>query len=365
MDVSRFMRPHLGALQTYVPGKAIREQKNVLKLASNENLLGPPPSVVEAIRNAADRIHYYPDDDCAAVREKLAKRFDLAPANFMPVAGCAEAIFIISQTFLDDGDEFIVNNPGFPIFNIAGVTQNAKMVKVPVKGDFSPDTKGLAEAITGRTKLIWLDNPNNPCSTIARKPEVEKLIADISGRAIFIHDEAYFDFVQDPGYCSGLEHMRKSENVIVLRTFSKVYGLAGLRVGTIIAHQDIIAALQKVRMPFNVNVLAQAALSAALDDEEYLKESVRITVQSREMMAKLLIESGFKPVPSHTNFLLFDAGVDSVELAKLMNEHGVFIRPQKGAGLPNHIRASVPSNPIDCYRFIDTLIACQRKLVGA
>jgi histidinol-phosphate aminotransferase len=364
MDISRFMRPHLGELQTYVPGKAIREQKNILKLASNENLLGPPPSVVEAIRQAAANIHYYPDDGCTAVREKLAKRFNLEPENFMPVAGCAEAIFYISQAFLDDGDEFVVSNPGFPIFNIAGVIQNAKMMKVPVKADFTPDARGLAAAVTGRTKLVWLDNPNNPCSTIVRRPEVEKLIADINGRAILIHDEAYFDFVQDPGYCSGLEHMRKNDNVIVLRTFSKVFGLAGLRVGTVIAHKDIIAALQKVRMPFNVNVLAQAALSAALDDEEYLKESIAVTVQSRELMTKLLIGAGFEPVPSHTNFVLFDAGVDSMELAKVMNEHGVFIRPQKGAGMPNHIRVSVPSNPIDCYRFVDTLLACRQNLGG-
>jgi histidinol-phosphate aminotransferase len=119
-----------------------------------------------------------------------------------------------------------------------------------------------------------------------------------------------------------------------------------------------------VRMPFNVNVLAQAALSAALDDEEYLKESIAVTVQSRDLMTKLLIGAGFEPVPSHTNFLLFDAGVDSMELAKVMNEHGVFIRPQKGAGMPNHIRVSVPSNPIDCYRFVDTLLACRQNLGG-
>lgn len=362
MDLLKLMRPHLGALHPYVPGKALREAKNILKLASNENLLGPPKSVVEALKKAAETVHYYPDDGCLAVKEKLAEKFSLDPDNFMPVAGCAEAIFYISQAFAGEGDEIVISNPGFPIFSIAGAIQNAKLVKVPVKADMTPDTAGLAAAVNERTKVIWLDNPNNPCSTIVVRPEVEKLISDIAGRAILVHDEAYFDFVTDQNYCSGLEHMRKNDNVIVLRTYSKVFGLAGLRVGTVIAHKDIIAALYKVRMPFNVNTMAQAGLLAALDDEEYRKVSVAATVEARRLMAKLLEEYGFHPIPSHTNFLLFDAGVDSNELAALMNEHGVFVRPQKGAGLPTWVRASVPANPVDCYRFADTLLACQRKL---
>lgn len=362
MDLLKLMRPHLGALQPYVPGKALREAKNILKLASNENLLGPPKSVVEALKKAAETVHYYPDDGCLAIKEKLAEKFNLDADNFMPVAGCAEAIFYISQAFAGEGDEIVVSNPGFPIFSIAGAIQNAKLVKVPVKVDMTPDTAGLAAAVNERTKVVWLDNPNNPCSTIVVRPEVEKLISDIAGRAILVHDEAYFDFVTDQNYCSGLEHMRKNDNVIVLRTFSKVFGLAGLRVGTVIAHKDVIAALYKVRMPFNVNIMAQAGLLAALDDEEYLKASVKATVEARRLMAKLLEEYGFHPVQSHTNFLLFDAGVDSNELAALMNEHGVFVRPQKGAGLPTWVRASVPANPVDCYRFADTLLACQRKL---
>ncbi len=362
MDFLKLVRPHLSALQPYVPGKALREAKNILKLASNENLLGPPKSVVEALKKAAETVHYYPDDGCLAVKEKLAAKLNLEIENFMPVAGCAEAIFYISQAFASEGDEIVVSNPGFPIFNIAGAIQNAKLVKAAVKKDMTPDTEGLAAAVNERTKIVWLDNPNNPCGTIVRRPEVEKLISDIAGRAILVHDEAYFDFVTDPGYCSGLEHMRKNGNVIVLRTFSKVFGLAGLRIGTVIAHKDVIAALYKVRMPFNVNIMAQAGLLAALDDEDYLKASVSAAIEARGLMAKLLEEYGFHPIPSHTNFLLFDAGVDSVALANLMNGHGVFVRPQKGAGLPTWLRATVPANPVDCYRFADTFIACQRKL---
>lgn len=362
MDLSKFVRPHLDALHPYVPGKPIREEKNILKLASNENLLGPPASVVKALQKAAERVHYYPDDGSVAVRMKLADKFSLEPDMLLPVAGCAEGIYYISQTFVGDGDEVVVSHPGFSIFNIAGAIQNAKVVRVPVKDDFTADTAGLAEAVTGNTKIVWLDNPNNPCSTIVRRPEVEELIRKIDGNALFVHDEAYVDFVTDPDYTSGLEYLKEHENVIILRTFSKIYALAGLRIGVIIARPEVIAALHKVRMPFNVNALAQAALLAALEDEEYHRQSVAMAVEMREQMGKLLDEYGFRHVESHTNFLLFDARVDCMELARAMNEHGVFVRPMKGAGLPTWVRASVPSNIVDCYRFADTLAVCQQRL---
>ncbi|MCD6282165.1 histidinol-phosphate transaminase [bacterium] len=363
MDLSKFVRPHLDALHPYVPGKPVREERNILKLASNENLLGPPVSVVKALQKAAERVHYYPDDGSVAVRMKLAEKFNLEPDMLLPVAGCAEGIYYITQAFVDEGDEVVVSHPGFSIFNIAGAIQNAKVVRVPVKDDFTPDTAGMGEAVTENTKIVWLDNPNNPCSTIVRRPQVEELVSKIGGRALFVHDEAYVDFVTDPSYASGLEYLQEHENVIVLRTFSKIYALAGLRIGAIIARPEIITALHKVRMPFNVNALAQAALLAALDDEEYHQHSVAMAVEMREQMGKLLDEYGFRYVPSHTNFLLFDARVDCVELAQEMNEHGVFVRPMKGAGLATWVRASVPSNVVDCYRFADTLAVCQQRLL--
>ncbi len=363
MDLSKFVRPHLDALNPYVPGKPILEEANILKLASNENLLGPPASVVEALQKAAKRVHYYPDDGSTAVREKLADRLGLEPDWLMPVAGCAEAIYYISQAFVDDGDEVIMSQPGFPIFYIAGTIQKAKVVRVPVRDDFTADTRAMAEAVTGDTKVVWLDNPNNPCSTISRRSEVEELIKAIGGRALFVHDEAYVDFVTDPDYASGFNYLEEHENVIILRTFSKIYALAGLRIGIIVARPELIAALHKVRMPFNVNAMAQAALLAALEDEEYHRQSVAMAIEMREKMAQLLDEYGFRYVPSHTNFLLFDARVDCVELAREMNAHGIFVRPMKGAGLPTWVRASVPSNIVDCYRFADTLVVCQRKLM--
>ena len=363
-DPKALVRPHLFRLNPYVPGKAIRQERNILKLASNENLLGPPASVVKAISEAASNVHYYSDDGAVAVRNKLSEKFNLPPDWFLPTAGCAEAIFYISQAFLDPGDEIVMAQPGFPIFHIAATVQNAVIRAVPVKDDFAADTEKMAAAVNDKTKVVWLDNPNNPCSTIVRRQQVEELIKAINGRALFVHDEAYFDFVTDSGYCSGLEYLSAHENVVVLRTFSKIFGLAGLRIGVVIAHPDIIQALHKVRMPFNVNALAQAALLAAVNDTEYLKLSVSLTVQMRTKMSELLEEYGFEHVPSHTNFLLFVARVDSVELANLMNEHGVFVRPMKGAGLTTWVRASVPANVVDCYRFADTLLACQTKLKG-
>lgn len=363
MDLSKFVRPHLDALNPYVPGKPIREEVNILKLASNENLLGPPASVVKALQKAARRVHYYPDDGSIEVREKLAAKFGLEPDWLMPVAGCAEAIYYISQAFVDDEDEIVISQPGFPIFHIAGTIQNGKVVRVPVRDDFTADTQAMGEAVSNSTKIVWLDNPNNPCSTISRRPEVEQLIERINGRALFVHDEAYVDFVTDPDYASGFDYLEDHENVIVLRTFSKIFALAGLRIGVIVARPELIAALHKVRMPFNVNAMAQAALLAALEDEEYHRQSVAMAVEMREKIARLLDEYGFRYVPSHTNFLLFDAQVDCMELAREMNEHGVFVRPMKGAGLPTWVRASVPSNIVDCYRFADTLVVCQRRLL--
>ncbi|OPX22504.1 MAG: hypothetical protein B1H03_04260 [Planctomycetales bacterium 4484_113] len=364
MQLKRLVRPHLEDVKTYVPGRPLREEQDVLKLASNENLLGPPATVVNAIQQAAERVNLYSDDGTVFLREKLARHFNLEPDWFMPTNGAVEAIYYLAQVFLGEGDHMIMSWPGFPIFNIVGSIANARKSLVPVDEEFVPQVDLMADAIEERTKLVWLDNPNNPCGTIVEWPAVERLLAAIDDRAILVHDEAYCDFVEpDAHYRAGPELLHEHDNVVLLRTFSKIYGMAGLRIGTIIAHPEVIAAIMKVRVPFNVSAPTQAALMAALDDREYLELSVETNARMRRYLFALLDEQGLRYIRSHTNFTLIDSGVDCMELANLMNQEGVFIRPMKGVGLPTWIRASFPPNESDCDRFMDTFIACRERLV--
>lgn len=363
MQLDRLVRAHLKEVRAYVPGRPLREERDVLKLASNENLLGPPPSVIKAITEAAARANLYADDGTVWLREKLARHFELEPDWFLPTAGAVEAIYYLGQTFLGEGDHMVMSWPAFPIFNIVGAIANARRTMVPVDDEFVPQVELMAEAIQERTKLVWLDNPNNPCGTIVERPGVEQLLAAIDGRCILVHDEAYCDFVEpEADYWCGPDILHQHDNVVVLLTFSKIYGMAGLRAGTIIARPEIIEMLLKVRVPFNMGLPAQVALMAALDDEAYLRLSVETNARIRQYLFGLLKKEGFRYVPSHTNFTLIDTQVDSVELANLMNQQGVFIRPMKGVGLPTWIRVSFPVKESDCHRFLDTFKACQHEL---
>jgi len=364
MQLSKLVRPHLEDVRIYVPGRPLREEQDVLKLASNENLLGPPASVVTAVQEAAARANLYCDDGTVLLREKLAHHFGLEPDWFLPSNGAVEAIYYLAQVFLGEGDHMIMPWPGFAIFNIVGSIANARKSLVPVDDEFVAQVDLMADAIEERTKIVWLDNPNNPCGTIVEWPAVERLLKAIDGRAIFVHDEAYCDFVEpDAHYRAGPELLHEYDNVVLLRTFSKIYGMAGLRIGTIIARPEVVAALMKVRVPFNVSAPTQAALIAALDDREYLELSVGTNARIRRYVFNLLEELNLRYVPSHTNFTLIETGVDCVELANLMNQQGVFIRPMKGIGLPTWIRASFPAKDSDCHRFVDTLVACRKQLL--
>lgn len=356
MDLNRLIKKHLLEVQPYVAGRPIREEKNVLKLASNENLLGVPDSVKEKLKEIAERLNLYPDDGAFFLRKKLASYYGLDESYVFPTSGAVEAIYYISQVFLGEGDEMIMSYPGFPIFNIVGTIQNAKRILVKVDEKFVADVDAMVRAINERTKILWLDNPNNPCGTIVERQGVLKLAQATKDTCIFVYDEAYVDFVEpEADYLNGIELLNDFENVIVMRTFSKIFGMAGVRAGVILARPEIISILMKVRIPFNVSSVAQACLMAALEDEDFYKKSVENNARMRSITSQLLRESGFEFVPSHTNFLLINVGVDCVLLAEEMGKEGVFVRPMKGVGLPEHIRASFPAKEEDCRRFIDCL----------
>jgi len=363
MEIANFIRKHILDVKPYVPGRPIREEENVLKLASNENLLGVPESVRNAILHAIDEINLYPDDSAFFLKKKLSEYYGVPEDWIMPVAGAVEAIYYVSQIFLDPGDEMIMSNPGFPIFHIVGAIQNAKRIMVDVDENFVARTDEMASRITDKTKLIWLDNPNNPCGTIVERKAVLDLLRKIDRRCFLVYDEAYVDFVEpEADFVNGLELIKDFENVISLRTFSKIFGLAGIRAGTILARPEVISALMKVRIPFNVNALAQKCLMSALDDREFYEKSISTNARMRKLICELLSARGFRFIPSHTNFVLFDSSVDSMELAQEMGERGVFVRPMKGIGLANWVRASFPASEKDAHRFVDVLAESVEKI---
>ncbi len=363
MDLTRLMKKHLLQVQPYVAGRPIREEKNVLKLASNENLLGVPESVKRKIQEIASNLNLYPDDGSYFLKKKLAEYYKIDEDYIFPTSGAVEAIYYVAQVFLDEGDETIMSKPGFPIFNIVGKIQNAVCIFVDVDRNFVADVDEMVKRVNDKTKVVWLDNPNNPCGTIVERDGVLKLLDAINGRCILVYDEAYVDFVEpDADYINGLELIKEHENVIVMRTYSKIFGMAGIRSGTIIAHPDIVSILSKVRIPFNVNSVAQACLMAAMEEDEFYRRSVETNAKMRSLVSALLNEYGFYYVPSHTNFVLVDTGVDCVLLAEEMGKDGVFVRPMKGVGLPKFIRVSFPAKEEDCLRFIESLNRSVQKL---
>ncbi len=363
MNLKRLVKPHLLDVQPYIAGRPIREEEDVLKLASNENLLGPPESVKRSLVDIAERVNLYPDDGCYFLKKHLAGHYGLPEDWIFPTAGAVEAIYYIAQVFLNEGDEMVMSKPGFPIFHIVGAIQNSIRVMVDVDENLVANVDEMVKRIGDKTKIVWLDNPNNPCGTIVERKGVIKLAEATKDKCVFVYDEAYVDFVEkDADFVNGLTLLKDYEQVIVLRTFSKIFGMAGIRAGVILARPEIVSILMKVRIPFNVSAVAQACLASALADENYLKRSVETNARMRRRVAELLTEAGFRFIPSHTNFVLIDAGVDCIQLAEEMGKNGVFVRPMKGAGLPTYIRASFPAREEDCERFVRALIAGTEKL---
>lgn len=312
----------------------------VVKLASNENPLGPSPLAVEAAKSALSASHRYPDGGLA-LREKLTHRFNVRLENVIAGAGSEGIMADIVRTFLADDDEVLASEATFPAMRVLASSRGVAYCTVPLR-NWSIDLPALAGAITPRTKLIYLPNPNNPTGTIFTTSEFNDFYRRVPERVLIILDEAYLEYAQqNPGYPDSLHY--RYDNVITLRTFSKAYGLAGLRVGYGFAHDDMIRMLLKVKLPFEPSNAASAAAIAALEDREFVANSLEINTRGLQELAAALRRLGFAPLPSEANFLMIPLSSESQarDLFESLLREGVIVRPLKSFGLPSCVRITV------------------------
>ena len=346
-----FLTPPRRALREvfpYQPGKSIasvrRELglKSVVKLASNENPLGPAPRASAAYRKAEKLNSLYPEGTSPELRAALARHHKLEPERMIVGHGSDELIRLLCEAFVDPEDEVVVSQHGFIRFKQQAAMMGAKVIEVPMT-DWTHDLTLMAKAASPRTKLLFVANPNNPTGTYNTEEELEALLAAVPKTALVVLDEAYWHYAQAiPGYPRALpELVRAHANLIVLRTFSKAYGLAGLRVGYGAADPELISWLDRIRMPFNVSLPAQLACAEALKDGAFVKRAVALNEAQRAVVARELGELGFGVGESATNFVFARSPLPGRELFKSLLRQGVIIRPLDEYGLPSHVRVSI------------------------
>ena len=345
-------------VKPYQPGKPIEEVKrelglsDVIKMASNENPLGPSPKAVEAIKKYLGNINMYPEGGCFYLRQAIAKRLRVKPEQLIFGNGSDELIELVLKAFVGEGDEVVVANPTFLMYEVASSVHGAKIKVVPTRY-FKYDLKAMKDAVSKNTKVVFIANPDNPNGTYVARYELEDFLKDIPEDTIVFLDEAYCDFVEERDYPNGLEYLGKN-NLIVTRTFSKAYGLAGLRVGYGVSNPEIIKYMETVRDPFNVNSLAQIGAIGALKDKDFLAKAKKVVREGKKFIYSELKAMGIRYVPSVTNFILIELGPKSGEVAEKLLKKGVIIRNMKAWGLGNFIRLTIGKKP-ENKRFIKEL----------
>ena len=359
MKIGKLARKGILEIVSYVPGKSIEEvQKEIgakrwIKLASNENLLGPSPKAVAAIRRELPNIHIYPDGPCAVLREALAQRFLLPERMIVISNGADNLILMIANAFVDEGEEVVMADPTFPVYTNATQIMGGKVVNATLK-DFTHDLDAMLKKINKKTKLVFICNPNNPTGTTVSQESFNHFLSRLPKRVIVVLDEAYGDFVEDPFYPNGLDYVKARKQVIVLRTFSKVYGLAGLRIGYALGREDLMDCLYQVRDPFPVHRLAQVAAVAALKDQDHAVRSIQLVYEGKRYLYRELDRMGILYVPSQANFVFIDFERDSEELFQALLREGIIIRPGKMWGYPTFARVTI-GRMEDNRRFIKAL----------
>lgn len=349
-------KDYIATLPPYKPPKLIRQQpQGVVKLSSNENPLGPSPRALAAIREAAASVNRYPDAGSLALRQGIAAHHDVTPEMVLCTNGSDEMVLLLCLAFLGEGDEAVMAQGTFISYYLRTLEMGAQAVRVPLR-DHTHDLDALAAAVTDRTRLLFVCNPNNPTGTSNGAAELSRLIERVPEDVLVVVDEAYIEFVERPDYPNLLAELRAGrKNLILLRTFAKIYGLAGLRLGYSFGHPEVIGYLERARPTFNVNSLAQAAGLAALEDDEHVARSRAHANACRAQLIRELRSLGLDPIPSQTNFVAVDVGDDMAVTMALM-DHGFTVNPLSGWGLPGYIRISFGTDAENA-RFFEALRA--------
>jgi histidinol-phosphate aminotransferase len=349
---------YIRSLIPYEPGKPIEEVEREygiaqsVKLASNENPLGPSPKALAALRAKLDQLHLYPDGDCFYLKNRLAKKLAVAPENLIFGNGSNEIIELAARTFLRPGDEAVMAEQAFVVYQLIVQAVGGKSKQVPLRS-FTHDLNAIAEAVSPQTRMVFLANPNNPTGTIFRRDEWDRFLDKVSAEVLLIVDEAYFEYVQDAGYPDSLKYHAEGRAILTLRTFSKLYGLAGLRIGYGVAPKELISMMQRVRQPFNVNAAAQWAALAALDDVDHVRRSLEVNRQGLEYLQSEFAKLGLAHVPSHGNFILVRVGKGQEIFQQLLTQ-GVIVRPMGAYKFPEYVRVTVGTME-ENRKFIDAL----------
>jgi histidinol-phosphate aminotransferase len=340
--------PYVASLTPYVPGKPIEEVEreygvtDVAKLASNENALGPSPRALAAAREAAAKVSLYPDGAAFYLRGALAAKIGVEPREVFVGNGSNELIELLVRTFVLEGEEVLTSAQSFIAYKLAAQAHGRTLVEAPMKARFHYDLDALRKLLSRRTKVVFLANPDNPTGTWFAEQDLLPFLDAVPKDTLVVLDEAYVEFVDAPGFQDALALRRKYPNLVVLRTFSKIYGLAGLRLGYGLARPDVVEYIDRVRAPFNVNLVAQAAGVAALEDREHVERSRALVREERPRLAEALKTLGATVVPSQGNFVLADfPGRPGKELFEALLREGVVVRPLAGYGFPTAQRITV------------------------
>ncbi|MBU1657313.1 MAG: histidinol-phosphate transaminase, partial [Candidatus Omnitrophica bacterium] len=345
--MKRLCKQNLHNVKPYIPGKPIEEVerelgiKNIIKMASNENPLGTSPGVLRAISDALGSINRYPDADCYYLKKAISEKYSVTSENVFVGNGSDEIFVLALRAFIHPGEEVLVADPTFLMYNIASVAEGAAVCSVPMK-NMRYDLEAMAQAITDKTKMIFIANPDNPVGSYVTEDELDKFIDRVPEKVLIILDEAYCEFVDADDYPQAIGLADRSDkNIIITRTFSKAYGLAGLRVGYGIARRDIVEILNKVREPFNVNSIAQVAALAALKDDNHVKKSVSLVWEEKKRFYKFFKELNLEYVPSYTNFILVNTNRNSKKIFREILKRGIIIREMSAWRLDGFIRVTI------------------------
>jgi histidinol-phosphate aminotransferase len=345
---------YIRAIQPYVPGKPIEELErelgiqNSIKLASNENPVGPSPEAVKAIQGSFSVLNRYPDGAGYYLKNALAGSLHVSEDELILGNGSNELLDIAARTFMKAGDEAVMAFPSFVVYGMAVQAVGGTSVQVPLR-NFTHDLGAMASAITSKTKMIFIANPNNPTGTINKKDEFDRLMEKVTEDMLVVVDEAYYEYVSSADYADSMKHFRAGRNILILRTFSKIYGLAGLRIGYGIAKKEILADMNKIREPFNTNSVAQKAALAALRDKEHVERSIKVNEEGKKYLYRELPALGISYVPTEANFIYMPVD-DAMALYNGLLKQGVIIRPMG----PKAIRVTI-GLPEENRRFIEAL----------
>jgi histidinol-phosphate aminotransferase len=350
-DYSQFVPEHVRNLSGYTPGKSLRQAQqeshvNCIKMASNENPFGPSPMAVKAMQPVLAESNFYPDNDAGELRQKLAEHHKVKPEQIVPAAGSTALLGIVARTLLSPGLNAITSERSFIVYPIATQAAGGRLIRVPMR-DNGFDLTAIAAAVDQHTRILYIANPNNPTGTLLPAKELDHFLDAVPEHVIVILDEAYYDFAQNfagargVDYSHALNYVNQGRRVVVLRTFSKAHGLAGVRAGYGIGPAELMSCFARMRTTFSISALAQAAAMAALDDDVHIQKTLRNNSEQAELLFAGLVGLGYHPLPTWANFLYCELGEDAAVVAKRLQAEGVIVRPLGPWGAPTAIRITI------------------------